>query len=113
VLQLAGIFALVNDRLSTLEDTVRAQHEMLMELSYQIDSKENGPKLPFISGMLTCHLAFTGRPDGMCDQLPGTDRAENRMRGTTMISPVFLLPLRQQLLQRSVLSHCLVVLHCY
>lgn len=51
VLQLAGIFALVNDRLSTLEDTVRSQQEMLMELSYQIDSKENGPRLPFISGV--------------------------------------------------------------
>ena len=49
-LQLASIFAVVNDRMSTLEETVRAQQEMLMDVSYQVDSKENGPKLPFISG---------------------------------------------------------------
>jgi hypothetical protein len=54
-----SVFTLLNQRISGLESTVANQQHLIMDLSYQLDSKEKGSMLPFISGKFGYGL---GRP---------------------------------------------------
>ena len=40
----------MNQRMASLEDKVAHQHQLIMDLTYQVDAKQKGSLLPFISG---------------------------------------------------------------
>ena len=48
--QLASLFSMMNHRLAGLEDQVAHQQQLIMDLTYQVDAKQTGSLLPFISG---------------------------------------------------------------
>jgi hypothetical protein len=48
-MQLASLFDLVSERLSMLEDKVKQQDSLIMELTYQLEKAE-GKTMPYISG---------------------------------------------------------------
>ena len=50
IVQLASLFSLMNERMSSLEDQVARQQQVIMDLSYQVSAKDKGPVLPYISG---------------------------------------------------------------
>jgi hypothetical protein len=59
-MQMSSILSLVNDRLSSLEDTVERQNDIIMHLEYKLDTVQGkAAKMPYLSGRFGYGL---GRP---------------------------------------------------